>query len=131
MDKIKKTMGTLAAIAVLAGGAVGVDDTFTKKIHLKATDKMYSNFEYRQERKSIGDKGAIAGNIDDWNETQLYVEILNVEIDNCRSKECIECREENKDNCENECRIKLHPMENNQNIFHQVKKFDKSGCPKQ
>lgn len=108
MDKLKKTMGTLAAIAVIAGSAVGVDDTFTKKIHLKSTNKMYSNFEYRQERKNIGDK-ASADNLD-YNGLRLFVEILNIEKDKCDGK--------------------MYPVNNKQSIRDQVKNFDKYKCPK-
>ena len=107
MDKLKKTMAGIGAIAVVAGSIVA-EDVYHKDIYLKANDKMYSGMEYRQERKAIGSR-ASADNLD-FDGLQLYIEILNRE----------------KDRCDN----KMYPINSKQDIRDQVKKFDKNGCPR-
>lgn len=108
MDKFKKTIGGLGIAAVLAGGAVGIEDTYNKDIHLKSTNKMYSGMEYRQERKAVGNRGS-QDKLISYQDLQLYIEILNIEKDKCNGK--------------------LYTIKNNQDIRNQVKKFDENGCP--
>lgn len=109
MEKLKKQIAGLGIAGALVGGAIGIEDTYHKDIYLKATNKMYSGMEYRQERKNIGERASI-DKLNDYTDLQLYVEILN--------------REKNK------CDGKMYLVNNKQDIRSMVKKYDEDGCPK-
>ena len=107
MNKSKKTVIGLIIASALASGGIVIEDTYNKDIDLMG--KMYSGAEYRAVRKGVADK-ASKNAFNEYEEIQLYVELLAKEKDKCGAR--------------------IYEFSSKQDLRKMLKRFDEEGCPK-
>lgn len=106
MNKSKKTVIGLIIASAIASGGIVIEDTYNKDI--KLAGQMYSGAEYRAVRKGVADK-ASRNAFNEYEEIQLYVELLTKEKDKCGGR--------------------MYEFNSKEDLRGMLKRFDEEGCP--